>query len=302
MKKFRAKKTRKSFLESCMLLIGILWCSLFSNPLFAVLTVSSNAAAIAPNQTTLVTFALTQTGGFNGQAGLEIALSGNLSRDRFVCPARVLSQANANCQLINCTSPVNSPGCCVHMDAATTNGAALNANCSIEYKAMVVAPPGNYGHELFGLCRENGQLVNCTGDLKPLTVKRFKSITGNLTGSWWNPSRSGEGFFLDVSTVGGRKVLLASWFTYLGGKQQYLVGSADVGVGEAFVELDMISTRGANFGSQFQANQVQRIPWGTVRLEFFGCNDMLVIYNGNGQSGTIEQQRLVGNLSEVGCE
>ena len=277
-------------------------CALLPTSVVAAVIVASNAVAIAPRQSEVVTFSITQAGATSGLLGVEIALSGGLSRDRFVCPTRVVSNSNANCQLLNCTAAVNLSGCCARIDAAASAGVALSASCTFEYAALSVAPAGNYGHELFGVCRENGQPINCTSDLKPLTVKRFKPITGNLTGSWWNPSRSGEGFFLDVSTVSGRKVLLASWFTYLGGQQQYLVGSADVGIGEAFVELDMISTRGTNFGSQFLANQVQRFPWGTVRLEFFGCNDMLVIYNGTGQSGTIKQQRLVGNLSEVGCE
>ena len=129
-----------------------------------------------------------------------------------------------------------------------------------------------------------------------------RAITGNLTGSWWNPNRSGEGFLIDVSNAGDRKVLLASWFTYLAGEQQYLVGSADVAPGATSVDLDMISTVGTGFGSQFIASQVRRIPWGTVRLEFIGCNEMRVIYSGNGQSGTLTQQRLLGPLSEVGCQ
>jgi Bacterial Ig-like domain (group 3)/Domain of unknown function (DUF5122) beta-propeller len=128
-----------------------------------------------------------------------------------------------------------------------------------------------------------------------------KPIIGNLSGSWWNPSHSGEGFFIDVSNVGSRKVLLASWFTYFNGAQQYLVGSADVVPGSNAIDLSMITTNGTGFGNQFFSNQVQRIPWGTLRLEFLSCNEMRVIYNGNGQTGTLTQQRLIGPLSEVGC-
>jgi hypothetical protein len=135
----------------------------------------------------------------------------------------------------------------------------------------------------------------------PAVSNSGKPIIGNLSGSWWNPSRSGEGFFIDVSKVGSRKVLLASWFTYFNGAQQYLVGSADVVPGSNAIDLSMISTNGTGFGNQFFANQVQRIPWGTIRLEFLSCNEMRVTYNGNGQSGVLNQQRLIGLLSEVGC-
>ena len=128
-----------------------------------------------------------------------------------------------------------------------------------------------------------------------------KPITGQLSGSWYDPARSGEGFFIDVSSVSNRKVLVASWFTYVGGTQQYLVGSADIPPGASSVDLSMVSTLGTGFGSAFNATQVQRLPWGNVRLNFISCNEMRVSYNGNGQSGTLTQQRLVGTISDIGC-
>ena len=148
----------------------------------------------------------------------------------------------------------------------------------------------------------NASFLASSGTEPHVVVVTGKPIVGNLSGSWWNPNRSGEGFFIDVSNVSGRKVLVASWFTYLAGKQQYLVGSADVAPGASSIDLSMISTDGTGFGNQFLASQVRRIPWGTVRLEFVSCNEMRVIYNGNGQSGSLTQQRLIGPLSDVGCE
>lgn len=128
-----------------------------------------------------------------------------------------------------------------------------------------------------------------------------KVISGNLAGGWFDPARSGEGFFIDVSNVGTRKVLFASWFTYLSGQQQYLVGSVDVPPGATGVDVPLFSTKGTGFGSQFVASQVQITPWGSIRLDFASCNQMRVTYNGGGQTGTLVQQRAVGALSDVGC-
>jgi hypothetical protein len=139
-------------------------------------------------------------------------------------------------------------------------------------------------------------IINATGFGSTARV-----ISNNLAGTWWNPSRSGEGFFIDINDVGSRKVMIAAWFTYINGAQQWIVGSADVPSNANFVEMDMITAVGTGFGTQFQANQVQRVPWGRIRFEFPNCNELRITYTGNAQSGSLILERQLGPIPPDSC-
>ncbi len=89
-------------------------------------------------------------------------------------------------------------------------------------------------------------------------------------GTWRDRDRSGEGFQLAVEgDEAGHFVL--TWYTYLEGEQVWLIGSG-VRDGQQLVFDDMTLTNGADFGSAFDPMAVNKIPWGTIRMDIIDCN------------------------------
>ncbi|MDX1570712.1 MAG: hypothetical protein R3200_09520 [Xanthomonadales bacterium] len=101
---------------------------------------------------------------------------------------------------------------------------------------------------------------------------RPEGPNGALAGSWMSPERSGEGFFFNVFDSGGGPNLIAYYFTYAAdgsGDQAWLVGAAPLEDGRAV--LPMTLTQGARYGEFFDPDDVERIPWGSIEVEFQDC-------------------------------
>ena len=135
------------------------------------------------------------------------------------------------------------------------------------------------------------------GDLPPAAA----SLTGVVSGSWWNAARSGEGQFVTFETLGARNVASVAYFTYDGeGLATWLFGNADVQVGATSIAIPVITGSGARFGAAFRPGDVRVEPAGTVTLTFSGCESLTLAYSG-AQSFTHALTRLVGPLTGFGC-
>ncbi len=89
-----------------------------------------------------------------------------------------------------------------------------------------------------------------------------------LSGSWYDPARSGEGFSLQWLD---RDEAVITWYTYdLEGNQQWILGLGRR-EGDQIVFPQLINTRGGRFGVEFDPEQVERLPWGQLVLDL-GCN------------------------------
>jgi hypothetical protein len=118
--------------------------------------------------------------------------------------------------------------------------------------------------------------VDCTG-ARSLTPSGARALDGlqAKSGTWFVPSRSGEGWLLE-DLPGGRATVY--WFTYdTAGNQAYATG---VGTrsGGRYEFNELITTRGTLFGNAFNAANVQRVPWGSLTLTFSQCNQAQVRY------------------------
>lgn len=92
-------------------------------------------------------------------------------------------------------------------------------------------------------------------------------VTSGISGTWYEPERSGEGFMIDVSKDG---VVAVSFYTYdTLGKQMWLVGPGMLN-GDSF-EVEFELTEGAVYGSGFDPLDVNRYPWGTGKFTFSSC-------------------------------
>ena len=127
-------------------------------------------------------------------------------------------------------------------------------------------------------------------------------ITGKQSGNWYSPSRSGEGFVLEVGASGTDRTMIATWFTYKDGQQLWMIGSASLPVGATSIQVPMFITRGGQFGAAFNPATVVAEAWGTLTFTFPGCNAATVNYAPIvGAGGTIQMVRLKTQIDGLGC-
>ncbi|HMM57334.1 MAG TPA: hypothetical protein PKD77_07070 [Rudaea sp.] len=88
------------------------------------------------------------------------------------------------------------------------------------------------------------------------------------SGSWYNPSRSGEGFDLQWLANGAA---LVTWYTYdANGNQVWLLGVGNQ-QGNAIVFDQMAITNGPKFGAAYNKADLQQEDWGSLTLTL-DCN------------------------------
>lgn len=124
-----------------------------------------------------------------------------------------------------------------------------------------------------------------------------------LSGSWYDPARSGEGLILEFLPDGSA---LAAWFTFPAagepGAQAWVIAAAGRVAGTR-VHFDVVYTaRGARFGAAFDPAAVQSLPWTTLDLDVSGCNTLTATYAAPAPygSGTLHLTRLT-TLDQVDC-
>lgn len=92
-------------------------------------------------------------------------------------------------------------------------------------------------------------------------------------GNWFNPMRDGEGFQLAVEGNGDLHIL--TFYTYLDGEQLWMIGTGML-VGDVIEFNDMHITRGTGFGPAFDAEEVERILFGKITMQFEDCNNATI--------------------------
>ena len=93
-------------------------------------------------------------------------------------------------------------------------------------------------------------------------------ITNGISGTWWDPQRSGEGFMIDVAQDG---LVVVSFYTYdTMGQQMWVIGAGTLNGN--VVEIDFEITDGGIYGSGFDPLTVNRYPWGTGIFTFSSCS------------------------------
>lgn len=102
-----------------------------------------------------------------------------------------------------------------------------------------------------------------------------------VSGAWTTPGRPGEGFVLQLQADGSA---VLAWFTYPprgnAALQAWIVAQSGVVTADRIVFDAAYSTRGPRFGSAFDSNRLQLLPWGRIELRFGDCNTGEVRYAG----------------------
>jgi len=127
---------------------------------------------------------------------------------------------------------------------------------------------------------------------------------GGASGSWYNPSRDGEGIFLEIVRTSGVPRITVAWFTYdPHGFQMHLTGAADLVDNPTSITIPVQVTNGPKFGAAYDPNDLNRNTWGTITLAFDTCSTGVLAYlpsSPDFDNGGITLTRLT-NLEQVRC-
>ena len=94
-------------------------------------------------------------------------------------------------------------------------------------------------------------------------------LRDEVYGNFYDPQRSGEGIQLTLENDG--ETFILTYYTYLDGEQVWLIGTGVLEDGRILFE-DISMTDGADYGSAFDPDEVNVIPWGEIEMAFIDCN------------------------------
>ncbi len=134
------------------------------------------------------------------------------------------------------------------------------------------------------------------------------TIGGALSGTWYEPATSGQGFVLDVNPV--QSVLFAAWYTYLpnaspsagSSSQHWYTLQATLGQGASNLnDIAIYETTGGTFNHSGGTTTAQV---GTATLVFHTCTSATLTYqfhggSSNGLNSSIDLTRLLP--APIGC-
>jgi hypothetical protein len=107
--------------------------------------------------------------------------------------------------------------------------------------------------------------------LNGISISSFATsfaITPAITGSWYNPAESGQGFSLEVISA---DQMAAYFYTFDPvGANVFLIGVGTID--GASVTIPLYTTSGGFFPPNFDPTKITRDPWGTLVLNFTGCS------------------------------
>lgn len=129
-------------------------------------------------------------------------------------------------------------------------------------------------------------------------------LHGSLSGSWYDPDRNGEGLVLEFGVSHQNPVLSVYWFTYLEGRQYWLVGNEGYSPGDTSITLDLMEVSASGFGEDFEPDSVEQRMFGSMSLEFTSCATGFATWEsaiGLGE-GEFHLERVTGSLHGVDCD
>jgi hypothetical protein len=148
--------------------------------------------------------------------------------------------------------------------------------------------------------------TNFAGASSPVVVaaSALNPNQHGLTGSWYEPATSGQGFEVEVFPAAGAGpgFVQVSWFTYdtvSGGadRQRWYTMSGPIGGGAAAAPLTIYRNTGGNFNA---APVTTATVVGTATLRFDTCTSGTLDYaftDGTGRTGSIPLTRLTQNVT-----
>jgi hypothetical protein len=119
-----------------------------------------------------------------------------------------------------------------------------------------------------------------------------KPEIASITGSWFDPATSGQGFVLHPIND---EQMVVSFYGYKDGSERlWLIGlyNGPVAMGESML-LDMTFASGGDFGA-FDAKDITESTWGTLTIKFDDCNTATATLDGVDGVQTLNMVKLAG--------
>jgi arylsulfatase A-like enzyme len=119
-----------------------------------------------------------------------------------------------------------------------------------------------------------------------------------MSGSWYDPSHSGEGFLLEVLE---NNTAVIYWFTYdEAGAQRWFISVGEVASSAAVFD-ELLLASGPEFGDGFDPGDVVYSDIGELRIQWEDCSQATATYTVNGVQGSQSLYRL-STLAGLDCE
>ncbi|MCV6623374.1 MAG: leucine-rich repeat domain-containing protein [Cellvibrionaceae bacterium] len=123
-----------------------------------------------------------------------------------------------------------------------------------------------------------------------------------LTGTWFNPSKGGQGLYLEViERSGGQLGANLAWYGFREKKQMYFLGAVnELPDSGGTMTIPVYETSGAKFGDDFNPSDVQRSNWGRLHIERVSCNEINLRFEGADRDIS-ETLRRLSSISGASC-
>lgn len=118
--------------------------------------------------------------------------------------------------------------------------------------------------------------VSCSND-ETTQISSAEAIGLNTSGTWFDPMHDGEGLIIEQLS---ESRIVFSWFSYDDvGDQAWFIGIAEQQEDGQYLADQVTITDGGLFGADFDPATVERIDWGSLRLTFADCENVLLEYD-----------------------
>jgi len=147
--------------------------------------------------------------------------------------------------------------------------------------------------------------IRPTMPFKPVANQepQVPEILGALSGSWFDPTRNGEGFVLDFSKNLSGPVATVYWFTHRNGKPYWLIGTTEYDSDEFYasglLKFDLFEVSGTGFGDEFDANELRQTLRGSISFLFNGCDHAVASWEAENSSDFFESPTLAYDLERI---
>jgi surface protein len=129
------------------------------------------------------------------------------------------------------------------------------------------------------------------------------SVRGALSGSWYDPSRDGEGFVFELSEIPSGPVATLYWFTHRNDEPYWLMGTTeydpqafdDIGL----LEFDLFEVSGTGFGESFNPSEIAQIPRGNISFVFDSCTSAVGSWSPESGSDYLGKDTLAYEIKRI---
>jgi hypothetical protein len=137
----------------------------------------------------------------------------------------------------------------------------------------------------------------------PSSTSTAVNLGGYLSGSWYDPTQSGQGFQLEFTAQ--RNVVTAMWYTYSpdGKSTQWVYGGGAWDPTQSTLTIPAVLTSGAAFPPNFVGSDVEKTPWGTLTFAFTDCNNATLTWSSTlpGYGSGTEQLKRLTSIAGLSC-